>query len=351
MAGGYLKHNKHIVWIVPGFARNDEDDTCMPYLQELLNYIKANSQLTITILALHYPYTRDEYDLMGSKVYPLNGQNKWINKPEVWMRAQRHLNRIHQNSPIDVLHSFWFGETTIIGESFAKKHQIKHITQLMGQDALPNNRHLKNSRLKQVPVIAISNVQALNFKLNTNRIPIDIIPFGLNPIKIPLVDKKFDVIGVGSLVPVKNYTLWIEVIERMVVSKPYLSSLIVGSGPEFSKLQTLIQNKGLTQHVEILQHQSRASVLQLMNQSKMFMHTAKYEGLGYVFMEALRAGLPIISTPVGYAAENENIWKGQHAEELATKALDILNSNLKITQPTFVHTEETFSRMTKVYFS
>jgi glycosyltransferase involved in cell wall biosynthesis len=74
-------------------------------------------------------------------------------------------------------------------------------------------------------------------------------------------------------------------------------------------------------------HQSRKKTLKLIEQSKIFIHTSKYEGQAYVLMEAMSRNLAVLSTPVGYANENEKIWKGTSAIDFAEEIQQLLTKN------------------------
>ena len=42
-----MSSNKHIVWILPGFASSESDDTCLPMMLDLLEYIQKNKEIRI----------------------------------------------------------------------------------------------------------------------------------------------------------------------------------------------------------------------------------------------------------------------------------------------------------------
>lgn len=349
MDGKYTGLNKHIVWVVPGFPKDESDDRCTPYLYELLQFITSNTKLKISVVSLQYPFTNKMYNLLKTPVYPLNGNNKWYRKPMVWRNCLQTLRLIHEKNPIDCLHSFWFGDTTLMAEAFAQKHKIKHIVSLMGQDALSTNRHLTNRRLKPIPVVALSEFHALNFKASTGRNVSAIIPFGIN-ITTPLnPSKEFDIIGVGSLLPVKNYDLWIDVMTIVRNSLPEIKAIIVGDGPELPRLMAKIKNAHLDNNIQIEGNKPRSFALESMRKSKIFLHTSKYEGQGYVFTEAMAAGLHIVSTPVGYAAENERIWKGTEATDIAKKIIELLKDQRGNVTYDVPLTSETFNSYAKFY--
>ena len=49
---------KTVVILTPGFARDEQDSTCLPFLQEYVLTLKKNSSYSCKIVALQYPFDR-----------------------------------------------------------------------------------------------------------------------------------------------------------------------------------------------------------------------------------------------------------------------------------------------------
>jgi glycosyltransferase involved in cell wall biosynthesis len=327
MVGKRMNSNKHIVWILPGFASSETDDTCLPMMLDLLEYIQKTKKITISIVTLQYPYSVNKYDVFGTSVYPMNGRNKWYTKITTWKKTLQTLEAIHKTNPIDIIHSFWLGDAALMAHAFSKQRKIQHVCSIMGQDALNTNRHLNNKRLADLPIVAISAYQAETYFKNTGKRVKEIIPFGMPDYSNPAVEKKYDIIGVGSLIPLKNYEMWIEIIELTKSRVSGLKAILVGDGEQRKELSQLIEQKGLSSTITMALHQSRKKTLKLIEQSKIFIHTSKYEGQAYVLMEAMSRNLAVLSTPVGYANENEKIWKGTSAIDFAEEIQQLLTKN------------------------
>jgi len=319
-----MHSNKHIVWVVPGFASSEKDDTCIPTLLDLLNHIKKNTDIKVSIIALQYPFSNEPYQIFGSTVYPMNGKNKWWNKASVWKKSLNKLKDLDTEHPIHCMHSFWLGDTTLIAEAFSKQKKIKCICTLMGQDALTENRNIKNSRLANTYTIALTEIQAETFYRSSGRKVNEIIPFGTPEFGFEAAEKKFDIIGVGSLIPLKNYEMWVEIIGLAKGKVPNLKTLLIGDGEQKAELNRLIQKNGLESTITLAGEKSREETLRLIDQSKIFLHTSKYEGQGYVLTEAMSRKLAMLSTPVGYALENEKIWKGTSPQDFADEIAHLL---------------------------
>ncbi len=102
---------------------------------------------------------------------------------------------------------------------------------------------------------------------------------------------------------------------------------LVGSGPDFDRLQTLARELELGSRVSFLG--DRHDVPQLLVASQVFILSTHYEGLPISIMEAMRAGLPVIATDVSGIKEEvehgENGLLTPHRDASAlARALDTL---------------------------
>ncbi len=122
-----------------------------------------------------------------------------------------------------------------------------------------------------------------------------------HPIKDYSNHKPFNFLTIGRLVPVKNITLQLLVLARLVKIFPNTQLTIVGSGPEKKNLEKLVSRLGLTNYVyftgEIIE------VCDLYEKADAFLLTSFSEGWAMVVVEAGSFGLPIIMTDVGCAGE------------------------------------------------
>ena len=92
------------------------------------------------------------------------------------------------------------------------------------------------------------------------------------------------------------------------------------------KLQKLINDLQLEQHISLMNEMPHREVLKLMQQSKVFLHTSSYEGFGVVCLEALYAGAQVVSycKPMHADFEHHHIVKSQ--EDMRKKLLELLDN-------------------------
>ncbi len=296
-----------ILWITPGFAADERDRNCIPPLQ-LLALELLRKGIDLQIVALEYPFRSEPNCWHGAAVFPCNGQNRRWLKPRTLWQAMRFCRRIIREKKVDAVHSFWLGWASRAGERTAKRHGILHITTLMGQDVMPGNgmflRGLSAERCARL--VALSRFQNDIFEKNSGFRAGHVVPWGLPEDEIPSglpAERPLDVLGVGSLVPVKNWEKWFRTLALVARAKPGIRAEIIGEGPERRRLEALTSDLGLTGSVRFAGNLPRADVLARMREARVLLHTADFESFGYVLAEAAMNGCRIVGTPVGVAAE------------------------------------------------
>tara|TARA_R110002049_G_scaffold309292_2_gene520360 strand:- start:21197 stop:22246 length:1050 start_codon:yes stop_codon:yes gene_type:complete len=317
--------HSHIVFLTPGFAKSEDDSTTIPALQVFLKSIrKALPNIKLTLLTFQYPYTNISYNWHGIEVIPLNGQSKKLKKLWTWKKALKTLQKLYKVQKIDTIHSFWIGECSRIGERFSKKHAINHVVTVMGQDATIVNFHAKsliNSNAKIVTLSKNHNAELLK----TYNLESTIIPWHLDINEFPkLQESKIDILGVGSLNTIKNYSVFIEIISSIVKTHKNLNAAIIGDGTLRNELQLKIKNLGLENTITILGKLPRIKVLEKMAQSNILVHTSHYESFGFVFLEALYSGMRIVSYNVGLAKASQYWSVGNNKAQLIETTKNLL---------------------------
>lgn len=291
--------NKTIVIITPGFPVNEEDTSCIPPQQVFVKALKKNyPALNIIVVTFQYPYLTKEYSWNGIKVISLGGKNKGnIYRFFLWIRAWNKLKTIRSNSEIIGMLSFWMGECALIGSYFGKIFKIKHLCWILGQDAKSNNKYFR--LIKPVPenLIALSDFIADEVYKNYFIKVQNVIPIGIDNemFEKKTKERSIDVLGVGSLIAIKQYDLFISVIKEIKNTLPDIHVVLCGEGPDKMSLQLLINEYGLQKNIFLTGEISHLAVLNYMQMAKLFLHTSSYEGFGAVCAEALYAGASVIS--------------------------------------------------------
>lgn len=321
-----------VLWITPGFAADEHDFNCIPPMQLLAQEL-VRQGIDLHIVTLEYPFRNEPYRWQGATVYPCNGRNRrWLKWRTLW-RAMRLCRRIlaETQERAAVIHSFWLGWASGLGERLARRQGVPHFTTLMGQDVLPANRKfmigLDQGRMTRFA--AVSAFQNDVFEKNTGLRAGHVIPWGVDEIEIPLSlppERPLDVLGAGSLVPVKNWEKWLNVVALCIRENRGLQAELIGDGADRAKLERMAEQLGLGNNLRFAGNLPRPEVLARMRQAKVLLHTAHYESFGYVLAEAAMNGCRVLGTPVGAVAEF-----GKTAEketDLAVLLLEMLTQDV-----------------------
>ena len=288
-----------LVILSPGFPENEADSTCIPAQQIFVRNLKKNyPSLNIIVLAFQYPYTSAEYQWHGVTVISFGGKNyggifRAMNWTRVWLKL-RILNRKYN---LIGLLSFWMGECTFVASGFARRYKLKHYSWVLGQDAKKWNNYFDYINPKAGSLIALSDFIAEEFERNYKIKPEHVIPVGIDPEMFgpPAAERDVDILGAGSLIPLKQYFLLVNIVGVLRESHPNVRAIICGNGPEMESLSTMIKNLNLENNITLIGEQPHDEVLRMMGRTKIFVHTSAYEGFGVVCPEALYAGAHVVS--------------------------------------------------------
>ena len=319
-----------LIILSPGFPGSEAESTCLPSLQSLVKTIKeTRPRLRVIVIALQYPYTAGEYDWHECRVIALGGKGRSkLFRLLLWRKAWAILKKIEKNNTIKGILSFWCGEAALIGHRFGKKCETLHYCYILGQDAKKDNRYVQRIKPSPGELIAISDFIRKEFKKNHGIEPQQVIPLGIDPSQFPQKDKgrDIDVLGAGSLIPLKQYDVFIDVISELKEQWPQIKAVVCGKGPKEKRLKEMIEKQDLRNNITLAGELPHAEVLQHMQRSRLFLHTSGYEGFGVVCIEALYAGVPVISfcKPTEGTIPNWHIV--QTKEEMTHLAMTILKN-------------------------
>lgn len=342
-----------LVILIPGFPKDEQDSTCLPAQQSfVLSLNKEFPDIQLIILSFQYPFEASEYLWHGNKVIAFGGKNKG-GIPKFLLREKiiKKLGELDKTTKISGVLSFWCGECAMLGDHFAKKNSIPHFIWVMGQDAKKENTYVKKIKPSAHDLIAISDSIKTAFNENHGIDPEWVIPLGIDPDTYPLQNNQrtIDILCAGSLISLKRFDIAIEIIKNLKEKLPNLKAVICGMGPENKKLHTMIRHEGLTDTISMLGELPHEQLLALMAQTKILLHPSSYEGFSGVCLEALAAGMQVVSfcQPMKKEIKNWHIVKSQEEMELAT--LSLLRTELDY-EPTLPYLmERTVRNVARLY--
>ena len=325
-----MQKPKTFIILSPGFPKDESDSTCLPAQQAFVLALKNNfPSVKVIVISFQYPHRSSNYTWKGVEVIPFNGRGRGqLLRLILWMKVWFTLKRLNRETEIAGILSLWVGECALVGKYFSGKYNLKHKIWILGQDAKIENNYVKRIDPSEDELIAMSEFLQQSFLQNHSIKPKYIIE---NAIDIDLYNisegsRNIDVLGVGSLIPLKQYDLFIRIV-RKVNEEVKVKSVICGTGPEEIKLRELIKEQELNGIIELKGEQQHSEVLKMMQASRIFLHTSSYEGFSSVCLEALYSGAHVISfcRPFTTAVEH---WHFVDTEnEMIQKTVEILKDS------------------------
>lgn len=180
---------------------------------------------------------------------------------------------------------------------------------------------LTNFRAKVVPY----GIDFLKFKKNRKKRRI------LNGIDLR---NKIVLLSVGRLSPQKGFEYLIRALSEVKEKNKNFVSLIIGDGEERKKLESLTKKLGLEKEVIFIGKVFHDKLPRYYHLADIFILPSLYESFGIVFIEAMAAGLPIITTKTAAIPEivskNTGILvKPKNSKELARAILMLMKDKNK----------------------
>ena len=231
------------------------------------------------------------------------------------MRAGRRLLR---KTEFDIVNTHFVLPTGPVGQFLASRANIPNVLSVHGGDLYEPAKRMSPHRhfLLRVSVRSllhsadavvgqsrntIDNVHQIYSKeISCERIPLGIERFPVSHARradFGYTDDETLIITVGRLVPRKAIGSLINIFARIGQDKSRL--LILGDGPEMADLQALSRSLGLESCVDFHGFVDEDKKQDLLRISDFFASTSRHEGFGLVFLEAMAAGLPVISYDAG----------------------------------------------------
>jgi glycosyltransferase involved in cell wall biosynthesis len=168
-----------------------------------------------------------------------------------------------------------------------------------------------------------------HFYANHGVRPAHVVPPGIdrNLFSHAHQDRYIDLLAAGSLIPLKQYEIFIEVVARLKQNHPNIKAMLVGNGPAAPALKAMVSDRQLDENLDIRNEIPHAELLLLMENTKIFIHPSSFEGFGVVCIEALYAGAQVISLckPMKQPVTNWHIADSK--EKIMKLADELLSQN------------------------
>jgi len=110
------------------------------------------------------------------------------------------------------------------------------------------------------------------------------------------------VIGVGRLVPVKRWDLWLQVLARLRQQGTAVRGVLVGAGPQEASLRAQVDRLGLGTVVRFAGFCDAQQVRTWLQAADLMLSTSYFENRSLATLEALACGVPVVCPAQGGTA-------------------------------------------------
>ena len=118
------------------------------------------------------------------------------------------------------------------------------------------------------------------------------------------------ILSAGRLVPWKGFRMLIKIMPQLTEVSQIFRLVIVGDGPDMANLKMMVKNMGFERKVFLVGRKSRDELALYMAAADVFVLDTGYEGFSHQILEAMAAGIPVITTAVG--GNKEIIKQGEN---------------------------------------
>jgi glycosyltransferase involved in cell wall biosynthesis len=307
----------HIGYLLPGFSAH-ADDWAIPVQQGLVRELAKADQ--VTVIALRYPHTRQPYILAGARVVPLGwtAQARGVHRLRLWRDALRTLERLHLETPFDVLHATWADETGLIAARAGRRLGVRSVVSAVGGEAVALrdvgyglqrsafSRWIVRQALTADCVLAASPYLARQLAGFTAR-PVEVAPLGVvvNAFTPGSAREPGLIVSAGSLIPVKDHATLLRALARL----PEARLELAGDGSERARLEELAAALGIAGRVRLVGAVGYRDMPTLFQRAAVHALPSLHEGQGMVTLEAAACGVPTAGSAVGLLADDSELGR------------------------------------------
>lgn len=176
----------------------------------------------------------------------------------------------------------------------------EHLTLETHSQALHLDLRRYYPRLDALTTVTEADAEAYRKRMRLPGVRVEALPNSVPEPSVPPVDGSSKVvIAAGRLAKVKRYGMLVRAFAKVAAERPDWTLRIYGSGEQKEKLRRLIDDLGLYNNVFLM---GRASVMEAeWIKGSIGAVSSSFEGFGMTIVEAMRCGLPVVSTacPLG----------------------------------------------------
>jgi glycosyltransferase involved in cell wall biosynthesis len=309
-------------------------------IKEFISIIPSSVKLSLTkkwqvnVSELQDHINNFEPDVIHTHLFEAELVSRFCNYPKARWFSHVHDNLVQLNN--------WSWSTiskTIITNWYEKQMLFRQYKKNGGTHFIAISKHTE-SYIKTVqskyPVTLLHNAidvkrfqkPADNNKSNTDS--------GSSPVEnqpsVPIaIGTTLNLINIGSFVPKKNQTFLLDILLELRDRGVHANCIFLGDGPLRNEIQNRAKELGIIGHCNFLGNVE--NVEEYLWQSDVYVHTATYEPLGLVLIEAMASGLSVVTLDGGgnrdliMNGQNGYLIKKQDPKEFASRIIEVSQNN------------------------
>lgn len=271
------------------------------------------------------------------KTISLSNYGQWnLNPIFGYLGLKNLIKKINEQSKIDFIHAHTIPYDGKISILLKRKFNIPVIITTHGSDTIISVKNNKKKKIIDIcknadQVIAVSSKLKKELGELKN---IEVILNGIEKYEIsPRKKDLYKVVQVSSLIKRKNIDTSIKVINEVRKQYPMVKFLIIGEGKEEKNLKKLVQELDLEKNVDFLGQLPNKKVLEILQESNIFIMPSINEGLGIVYLEAMSNRCITIGTKgegisdVIENGKNGFLMEAYNIQKISDLIIEILNGN------------------------
>lgn len=322
-----MSHSLRIAWVVPGGVDRSGRERVIPHFLWLMEELSRDHE--IHVISLYQDPEPCSYPLRGATVHGLGNvreEQRLDHEPCLALEATMVKTReiLAARGPWDILHGFWAFHAGWLAATLGRELQIPSVVSLLGAEfvSLPEieyggQTHERPRRMvAQTTQRAAALTVASRFMGDMARargLHPEYIPFGVpDPCFLePLAtdNPPWRLLHAGSINRVKNQTLLLAAMQRVVAVNPDVSLDILGQDTLQGELHSLVDRHGLTGNVNLHGYIPNDATRSFFQRAHVYMVSSLHETGPIAMLEAAACSIPTVGTPVGYVSD----WAGARA--------------------------------------
>ena len=231
---------------------------------------------------------------------------------------QKIINAIQKTNNIDIIYSHYLFNTYAAVKHLNKLNApivgIEHWSEINKPKLLPTVKKMGDAIYPQINrLLTVSHATQKAIKRHFNQestVVYNMVSDTFTYKNLASRNNKVNFITIGSLIPRKGFDLLIDAFAKLQLPSDTWELKIVGTGNEKNRLSKQIAHQHLEQNIHLLGSRTSDEIVNLLNQSDIFVLPSRSETFGVVYIEAMACGLPVIATPCGGPEEFVNEKNG-----------------------------------------